>query len=201
MVAVRGSIRIEAPLAEAGAILCPDSYILHMAALANDKMKENMIRIDRLAAQCGPSLLAVPASAEEATVSPWALLAPRSGAEQLRILLDRAGLYDDGRRITPFGPDKAQIAIPITETAAWALEGVLEQDAVAAIAVEGDLLEQLLGMGDLAVTKEALCGPQKAVRRRDTPYQKLCLACEKLCGKEWVEEARLPLFNPYFTPI
>ena len=83
MVAVRGSIRLEAPLAAAGSLLCPDDYILHLAGLANEKMRDNLARIERLAAQCGPALLAVPAQ-EAAGSSPWALLAPRRAAEELR---------------------------------------------------------------------------------------------------------------------
>jgi len=69
------------------------------------------VRIDRFTAQAAAGLDA-PLVQETLPLSRWGLLAPRAIAEKLRVLLDRAGLYDGTRRITPIAGTPS-IAIPL----------------------------------------------------------------------------------------
>ncbi|GAX76413.1 hypothetical protein CEUSTIGMA_g3858.t1 [Chlamydomonas eustigma] len=48
MVGIRCSLRLEAPVADAGLLLVPDQYILYLVALANEKFAENEARIAKL---------------------------------------------------------------------------------------------------------------------------------------------------------
>ncbi|PNH11727.1 tRNA wybutosine-synthesizing protein 2/3/4, partial [Tetrabaena socialis] len=66
MVGVRCSLRMEAPVADGGAVLVPDSYIRYLAVLANEKYGENMERIARFEAEL---LAALGGGAEAAGVA------------------------------------------------------------------------------------------------------------------------------------
>ncbi|EFJ46471.1 hypothetical protein VOLCADRAFT_118079, partial [Volvox carteri f. nagariensis] len=47
MVGVRCSLRLEVPVADAGAVLVPDTYLTYLVGLANDKFQQNLDRIRR----------------------------------------------------------------------------------------------------------------------------------------------------------
>lgn len=48
MQAVRSTHGLEAPLADNGTVLVPMEYVSHLVNVANSKMEENIIRIERL---------------------------------------------------------------------------------------------------------------------------------------------------------
>ena len=193
MLAVRGSLRIEAPVAVGSELLVPESYLLHLAQLGNSKLEENLKRIEKFYTAVAAWLTARSEQQEEAAAeaSPLGLVVQGRVVEQLRIALDRRGWLDGTRGIG--GAGAGEVGIPLTRAAAEELQGALGENS--AEESEDEIVQMILSGGGGRVEPVRLClicriliaclqqvedrapGKQK---RRATPYQKLQSSCTEL---------------------
>jgi len=152
------ALRLEVPLALDGCPLVDAKYFGTLLGIANERLKENARRVDRLWVRLrevfSPTVLTL---TPEVARPPWVLVCSQSSARVVKLATEQRGFMDETRKMAPLdldgeaGKGPPQVGIPVNEIAARTLEALrCQYDAELETQPAENAIEENDGLGSIS---------------------------------------------------